>query len=345
LPSPEAAPAPDRGRRTLSTIVGAVVAIALMVWALRGVHLDEVVRHLRNARLAPLAVAVVLATLTYVIRLIRWRLLLRDTDGGPLPVVPLWHAVAIGFMANNLLPFRAGELVRIIAASRLAGVRFTAVLSSIAVERIFDGLAVVALLSVSLIASDLPPDVAVGGVSVRHAAQVGGAMGAASLLIALLVVAFPSSAERAIRAVLPAGGVTERLVALIEGLRHGLTALRSPALLGGTVVWSLVLWLVNALALYVAFDAFDIRVGFLGALLMQGILVFGITVQLTPGFLGQFEAAIVAALALYGVRNDVASSYAIAYHVLTFLPIILLGAWSLARTPVALSDLRVARQP
>jgi glycosyltransferase 2 family protein len=316
-----------------------------MVWALHGVHFDEVVRHLRNARLAPLAAAVVLATLTYVIRLIRWRLLLRDTDGSALPALPLWHAVAIGFMANNLLPFRAGEVVRIIAASRLAGARFSAVLSSIAVERIFDGLAVVALLSLSLIASDLPPDVAVGGVSVRHAAQVAGAMGAAGLVAGLLVVAFPAAAERAIRSVLPAGRMTERIIALIDGLRHGLTVLRSPSLLAGTVIWSLVLWLMNALALYVGFKAFDIQVGFLGALLMQGILIFGITVQLTPGFLGQFEAAIVAALALFRVPNDVASSYAIAYHILTFLPIILLGAWSLARTPVALSDLRAARQP
>ena len=113
------------------------------------------------------------------------------TDGSALPALPLWHAVAIGFMANNLLPFRAGEVVRTIAASRLAGARFSAVLSSIAVERIFDGLAVVALLSLSLIASDLPPDVAVGGVSVRHAAQVAGAMGAAGLVAGLLVVAFP----------------------------------------------------------------------------------------------------------------------------------------------------------
>ncbi len=316
-----------------------------MVWALHGVHFDEVVRHLRNARLAPLAAAVVLATLTYVIRLIRWRLLLRDTDGSALPALPLWHAVAIGFMANNLLPFRAGEVVRTIAASRLAGARFSAVLSSIAVERIFDGLAVVALLSLSLIASDLPPDVAVGGVSVRHAAQVAGAMGAAGLVAGLLVVAFPAAAERAIRSVLPAGRMTERIIALIDGLRHGLTVLRSPSLLAGTVIWSLVLWLMNALALYVAFEAFDIQVGFLGALLMQGILIFGITVQLTPGFLGQFEAAIVAALALFRVPNDVASSYAIAYHILTFVPIIVLGAWSLARTPVALSDLRAARQP
>ncbi len=106
------------------------------------------------------------------------------------------------------------------------------------------------------------------------------------------------------------------------------------------VAWSLIHWLVNALALYVAFAAFNIPVGFAGALLMQGILVVGVSVQLTPGFVGQFEALIVAALALYGIPNALASSYAIAYHGATFIPITLAGAWSLALTPVALSDLR-----
>ena len=102
---------------------------------------------------------------------------------------------------------------------------------------------------------------------------------------------------------------------------------------------------MNALAFYVSFAAFDIPVGFGGALLLQGVVVIGISVQLTPGYVGQFEAAIVAALALYGISNHVASSYAIAYHGATFLPITLAGAWSLARTPVALSDLRGARGP
>jgi uncharacterized membrane protein YbhN (UPF0104 family) len=342
-------PGPDRAaggaaRRTLWTVLGAALALVLLVWALRGVHPEVVLAHLRNAHPAPLVAAIVIATLTYPIRLVRWRLLLRAPDGGPLPAAPLWHAVAIGFMANNTLPFRAGELVRVLAATRLAGARFSSVLSSVAVERIFDGLAVVLLLSIALLASDLPPGVAVGGVPVRHAAQVAGALGAAGLVGAVLVVAFPLGAERLIRRVLPAGGLTERLVSLIEGLRHGLSVLRSPTLLAGVVVWSVALWMVNALAFYVGFAAFDIPVGYAGALLVQGILIFGITVQLTPGFLGQFEAAIVAGLALFGVPNDVASSFGIAFHATTFLPIILLGAWSLARTPVALSDLRAPQR-
>jgi uncharacterized protein (TIRG00374 family) len=332
-------------RRVVAGIVGAVLAIALLLWALRGVHLDQVLRHIREADPWPLALGVFLASVTFVIRLVRWLLLLRSETGARLPAWPLWHATAIGFMANNLLPFRAGELVRVFAATKLSGARFTATMSSIAVERIFDGLAVIGMLGVGLLFSDLPAGVVVGGVSLARAAQVAGLLSIGALLGAAAIVAFPVAAEGLVRKLLPAGRFADRIVGLIEGVRHGLASLKSPALLAGVIAWSVALWLLNAAALWVSFAAFDIPVGFAGALVLQGVLVIGVSVQLTPGFVGQFEAAIVAALALYGITNDVASSYAIAYHGATFVPITLAGAWSLARTPVALSDLRRASEP
>ena len=340
MPSPE--PTPDRSgvRRILSAILGIALSGALLLWALRGVDLAEVGARLRAARTLPLVIAAILATSAFPLRVVRWRLLLRRDDGGALPVLPLWHAVAIGFMANNLLPFRAGEMVRVVAATRLTGARFGAALSSIAVERVFDGLTVVALLSLGLLASNLPAGVAVGGVSLAQAARVSGALAGAALVAAALLVAFPLVAEGVVHRVLPAGRLTDRIVTMIEGMRQGLSALRSPSRLAGVVFWSLALWTLNALSFWIAFSAFGIPVDYTGALVMQGILVVGISVQFAPGFLGQFEAAIVAALALYGVSNDVASSYAIAYHAVTFLPIVLLGFWSLARSPLAPGDLR-----
>jgi glycosyltransferase 2 family protein len=329
----------------VAAIIGAVLAVALLLWALRGVHLDQVVDQIRDSDPWPLALGVLLASLTFVIRLARWRLLLRDESGLPLKPWPLWHAVAIGFMANNVLPFRAGELVRVFAATKLSGSRFTSTMSSIAVERIFDALTVIGLLAAGLLVSDLPSGVVVGGVSLAHAAQVAGLLALGALLPAGAIVAFPLAAERIVRRVLPPGKLVERIIDMIEGIRHGLTSLRSPGLLAGVVFWSLVHWLLNAAALWVTFAAFDIPVGFEGALVLQGVLAIGITVQLTPGFVGQFEAAIVAGLALYGISNEVASSYALVYHGATFLPITLAGAWSLARTPVALSDLRGASAP
>jgi uncharacterized protein (TIRG00374 family) len=243
-------------------------------------------------------------------------------------------------MANNILPFRAGELIRSYTAARLAPARFSTVISSVAVERIFDGLTVVALLAFALLGSDLPSSVAIGGTSIAQLARIAGIMGVVALLAAILVVAAPITAERLVRRVLPHTHVADRIVDLIEGIRQGLGVLRSPARLAGVVLWSLVLWLVNALAFYIGFDAFDIPVSYAGALMLQGLLVFGISVPSTPGFFGPFEAVIVAVLALYGVSSSLAFSYAISFHVTTFVPITLLGLWSMARTPEGFRVLR-----
>ena len=324
----------------MPALAGLALSVALLAWALRDVSLDEVLRHIASARPGPLAAAVVIATLTFPLRLIRWRLLLRDERGEPYPTAPLWHAIALGFMANNVLPLRAGELVRSYTAARLAGARFTTVISSVAVERIFDGLTVIALLSLALLNPGLPGSITVAGTSVAQLARVGGIIGVLALLGAILVVAAPLAAERTVRRLLPHARLADRIVYLIEGIRQGLTVLRSPSRLVRVVFWSLVVWLVNALGFYVGFAAFDIPVGYTGALLLQGLLILGISIPSTPGFFGPFEAVIVAVLAIYGVSSSLAFSYALAFHITTFVPITLLGLWSAARSPDGFRMLR-----
>ena len=301
--------------------------------------------HISAARPLPLAIAVIIATSTFFLRVFRWRLLLRRDDGTALPLSPLWHGIAIGFMANNVLPFRMGEVMRALAVNRLAPVRFTSAFSSIAVERVFDGLSVVALLVISLFAAELPSGVEIAGVSIAHIATIGAGSMLAALAVAIAVVAWPAFAERMIRRLIPSPRLAERLVGMVEGLRHGLSVLRSPSRLLGVIVWSLVIWMVNAVSFQAAFVAFEIPAGYATALLLQGVLVFGIAVPSTPGYVGVFEGAIKAVLLVFGVASDRAVAYAVAYHVATFFPIVLLGAWSLASTSMSLRDLREASGP
>lgn len=314
----------------------------LLWWALRDVEWSAVAAALSGASLSPILLGVVLATLTFLVRLERWRLLLRASDGSALPRTPLWHAVAIGFMGNNVLPFRMGELMRCYAVTRLAGARFTAALSSVAVERVFDGLTVVALLVVGLVTAGLPANVEVAGVAVRRIATVSGLVMAAALAGGLLLVAFPLVAEKIVRRLVPSAALADRLVGMVEGIRHGLGVLRLPSRAAQVVAWSVAMWLLNAAAFFVMFSAFDIPVNFGGALLLQGVVVFGIAVPSTPGYVGVFEAAIKAVLLVFAVDGDRAIAYAVAYHVTTFLPIVALGAWSLLRTSLHLSELREA---
>jgi glycosyltransferase 2 family protein len=318
------------------------ITLALLYWVLRDTSPAQVLAHLRAARLGPLILAVVIATSTFLIRTLRWRILLRTKDGAPVSWSALWHATAIGFMANNTLPFRLGELVRSYAASRLGGVPLTAAFSSIAVERALDALTCVALLGVGLVGAGLPTDTVVStsfgeirlGAVVLRAGIVCGVIFAG----ALFVVLFPLAAERLVRILVPFRGLAQRVIALIEGLRQGFGALGSPARLGAAVLWSVVHWLVNAASFYFAFAAFGIEVGFAGALLVQGLITLAIAAPSTPGFFGIFELVVAAGLALFGVPADVSVAYGITYHLTTFVPITLLGLWSLARTGLSVRE-------
>ena len=319
-------------------MLGLLITAALLYWVLRGISPGQIVEHLRRARKGPLALAVAVATFTFVVRAIRWQLLLRAPDGGPLRFRVLWHATAMGFMANNTLPFRLGELLRSYAASRLGGVPITAAFSSIAVERALDGLTLLALLGVALFGAGLPADTLIGGRRLDVLAQKSAIVCAVIFAGALFVVLFPVLTERLMRAVVPFKGLADRLVRLVEGLRLGFGALRSPARLTAAVCWSIVLWLLGGLGFYIGFAAFGIDVGFAGALLVQSLLAFGVAAQLTPGFFGQFELLVAAGLALFGVPNDLAIAYALTYHITTFFPIVLLGLASLSRTGLHVRD-------
>ena len=336
--------ASDR-RRWWQTALAILISAGFLYWALKGIHFSDVMAELRRVKVVPLIACVVIATCTFVVRIFRWRILLRADDGSPLPSGSLWHAIAIGSMANNVLPFRAGEVLRSIAITRLTRTRLTSALSSIAAERLFDGVALVLILILGLLLSGLPSTTVIGNVRVTHIAAIAGITFLGGLIIAGLVVAFPRAAERLVLKLVPFPKLAGKLVAMIEGVVHGLSVVKSPIRVAAVFLWSLVVWLVSVTSFYVAFKAFDIPVSFAGAMLMQGILAFAISAPTAPGFVGLFESAIKATLLLYGIPDSVAVTYALVYHATTFIPITLLGAWSLMTTGLGLRNLQREAAP
>lgn len=307
---------------------------------MRGLRPADVLAHVRSAPPGPILLGVLLATLTFPLRALRWRILLREPSGGALNGRAAWHGIAVAYAGNNLLPFRAGELLRAYAASRLAPVRMSSALASVAVERVFDALTVVASFGVALMASGLPAGVRIGGMALPDVARRVGILTALAFVGAAVILTRAEATARLITSVVPWPGVSRRLVAVLHGIRDGLSALRSPARLAAVIAWSLVIWTVNALSFHAMAPAFGIDVGFAGAVLVQSAIVFGITVPSSPGFVGVFEAAIVVSLALYAVPQDQAFAYAVTYHAATFIPITVLGLWSAWRTGLGWKDVR-----
>jgi len=317
-----------------------------LAWAVRGTQWSEVLAGLRAVDPLLLVLTVALATLTFPIRLIRWRVILRDERERPLPWLPLWHAVAIGFMANNLLPARAGEFARAYVASRQLPVRFTTALGSIGVERVFDALVMLGLMALAIASPSFPAHSTLLDTPLSRLAGRAALLFGAMFVVALVVVLRPTPwlalFERVTRTVLPAR-LAARVAGMAEGLVAGLTVLKRPGRFGAMLFWSLVLWLTNAASFAVCFRAFGLQVPIEGSLLLQGILGFAVAVPASAGFFGVFEKATQLTLQLYGISPSLALAYAVAYHVSTFLPITLLGLRSLARVHLHLGDLGRAR--
>ena len=156
-------------------------------------------QNVQGANWLLLALAVAVTTATFPARALRWRCFLAPVQPDS-PFRSRFAAVCTGFMANNLLPARAGELARAFAYNRLEGVGVVTAMSTLVVERLMDGVAILLLLFAALAAAGLPsselPEALAAGVRLLLAA-----LAAVLAVSAALLVAMPRRTLAAVTAV------------------------------------------------------------------------------------------------------------------------------------------------
>lgn len=329
--------------RRWQVLLGIAVTAVLLWWTLRDVPLSEVWAHALAADTWWLLAAVVTATLSFVPRAIRWHALL-------LPVHEdtrfrtRFEAVSIGAMANNLLPVRLGEFARAYSFSRMEDVGASAAFGSVVVERIFDGLVLASFLALALAVPGSP--VAGDGGAANLVRQV--ATGATVIFLVaaagLWVVArYPRQILLAFEHTLGrilSPDLTDRGIELLSSFIEGLGTLHHPGVFLRVLAWTVCVWVVSAASIWFGLLAFDIVTpGFSGSLFLQALIGFAVAIPSSPGFFGPFEAASRVGLGVYGVETARAVSFAGTYHVLTFLPITLLGLWFMHRLGLRLREL------
>src|SRR6267154_691667 len=173
-------------------LIGLVISVALLAWVLSKSHPAKVWEYAKHANGWLLLLTILVATITFPVRAIRWRLILRDAGGRPFPWMPLWHATTIGFMANNLLPARAGEVARAYVASRQLPVRFTTALGSIGVERVFDALVMLGLMALAIASPTFPAHSTLLDMPLSRLAERAARLFGSMFVVALVVVLRPA---------------------------------------------------------------------------------------------------------------------------------------------------------
>ncbi len=256
----------------------------------------------------------------------RWHYMLRPL--GRVPLQRLFPIVCIGYMGNNLYPFRAGELLRAYVLRREERVSISASLATILAERIFDGIIMLLFVFIGLPLSPAITPEWRRWVVIFTVAFFG-ALGFFFLIAVsprrtqvLYTWLFERLLPRRIRR--PVQGIADRFV---EGLR----CLRSPRDMGMIFVTSAVVWLAETVKYWFVMHAFPFAVPFYILMLMNGVVNLFTTLPAGPGYVGTFDWPGIQVLETSGVPGALATAYTFALHVALWFPITALGAYYMAR--------------
>ena len=183
-------------RTHLKTLAVAGMTLALLGWFFRQADLSQVWREIREAQAWALALLLAITGLTYLLRAIRWQILLRPL--GPTRLRVAFRTTVIGFAANTVLPARAGEIVRPYLLARSEGLSVPAAITTIILERLLDFVTVLVLFGVFVVFFD--PGLEHVNREVYRGVKAGGLLGAAAagsiLLVLLLNAVRPALTHR-----------------------------------------------------------------------------------------------------------------------------------------------------
>jgi uncharacterized protein (TIRG00374 family) len=329
-------------RPRLRTLVIFLLTLGLLAYFFRKADPAAVWAETRRADPGLLVLSVVVTAATYVIRALRWQILL-----APIGRTRYWVAfetTVIGFAANSLIPGRVGEVLRPYLLARRESLNATSAFATIILERALDLATVLMLFAVFVFGS--APGAIAGDPSQLALVKFGGAVAAGSAVAGLIVLfALAGHPERLGRAALRVERIlppklASALAGLLETFAQGLAVMRDPARLVTSLALSFPMWISIATGIWLASRAFHITFPYTGSFLVMTILVVGVAAP-TPGGVGAFHAAYqFAVTTFFAAPIDRAVGAAIVLHAVSFVPVTLLGLLFMTREGLTFGSAR-----
>jgi uncharacterized protein (TIRG00374 family) len=319
--------------------VGVLISVFFVWISLGGLHLGEFWGVVKGANYWWILPGIAVYFVGVWVRAWRWHYLLKPIK--EIPTATMFPITTIGYMGNNIYPARAGEVLRAVILKRREGVPVSASLATIIVERIFDGVVMLAFVFINL--PELARLTSASGFvgNIQQVAIYGTAAFTAALVIFLLAAMFPAVTAKIgqwfIDRVLPAR-FREKITGFMHKFLDGLASLRSPLNILMVFVTSVIIWLFETLKYWFVMHAFGFSVSFFALMLMNGIVNLATTIPSAPGYIGTFDAPGIAVLGAYGIDQATAAGYTLTLHAALWVPITLLGAYYLAKEGIQWND-------
>lgn len=318
MPSP-------RSQRAVIVLLGAVGSAVFLYLAARRLDFSAVAATWRTARPLPWVVfAVICYVVGQLVRGLRLRVLIRRETA--LPWLTATNIVVIGYASNNVFPARLGELVRAGVLVERTGMPFGEALTITFIERLLDGMAILAVL-VSAAAFSQHAD------AVDRVARIASLLFGGALLVVVIGVLVPNVlfafASRLTARLVPKW--QDRALRITTHVINGGACLRSPRTAFAVSLLSIVVWVLEAAMFVCVLPAFGMPLHFSTGALAMSVTNLGILVPSTPGYIGPFHYFCQQTLMTQGVPAAQALSYAVLVHLAFYVPVTAWGAAAILR--------------
>jgi uncharacterized protein (TIRG00374 family) len=292
-------------------MIGIGLSGIFLYLALRKVDLLAVRAALANAKLVWVIPMIAISLINFWLRAIRWASMF-PAFARPR-AAQAFNALMIGGLANNVVAGRVGDVARAgLIGQIVPQIGTGGALATIVLERVMDGLVLVALLGVALLAGPLPAWVVRTGFV--------GALLFSGVLLLLFVLALRN--KTGVHSIVSdelqrtrAGIVLRRLFSRFVG---GLAPLKNAAQFVGLLSLTVVVWLLDISLMFVGFRVLGLALPFLAAIVGVVLLALGMMVPGAPGFIGTYQFFVVTALGLYSVSGSQALAMALFLNVFVF---------------------------
>jgi len=318
-------------RRRGMILLGVLLSALFLYLAFRDSDIGKMLEEITKANPWYVILCVVLTLVAFWIRALRWRYLLYSIRVIPQGIV--FSATMIGFLSNNVLPARLGELVRAHVVGRRAEISRSAALASILIERIFDLFTLLALFGVMAMTTEFPGEID------RAAVLVLG-VGLLTLVLLLVWHRHPEGFLRLLLRVVPS-----RFRPGVENLgtrfQTGLSVFDRTSHLLVVGFLSLLMWFVILVVVGLAILAISIEAPQPQAAMVALVGIALVTmIPSAPGFIGTMQLGAVLALSIYeGIEREAALAFSFVFQATQWFPVNIVGIVYLVREGLSFGQL------
>ena len=304
--------------RHFSLLVGVAISGLFVYLAFRKSDFGKIASILVSLRYYWYIWSLAALALHLYLKSLRWQFLLSSLK--QITIVSAFSNVTIGLMANNILPARLGEFVRLYSMAKTEKLSKSTVLSTLIVERLFDGYCLVLFLAIGFYFGNisLAPTVLL---LIRRASIIALIIFTGVLIVLIFLRQYSIPLVQKFKQKRVDSKVSqfflEKLILFIEGLSI-IKGLSSIIIVG---VLSILIWLSLVTSIYLTMFMFENNgvamgniVGFIGNIYLMGILSVGSLIPAAPGYIGTYEWFSKSVLMPFGISESIVDSFIIFSH-------------------------------